>query len=429
MTGFYKFISSLAALAVVPLFTAYALITGKKRRGLAHHFGVIPQIPKNDSQKTVWLHALSLGEVNAAAPVLKRLRKEAPELQLVVSVTTDSGYDGAQKHLKFVDQIIFHPIDCWPFLTLAVAGIRPNLFILTDTGFWPGLILMLKEKGVPQIVFNGRVSERSYQKYRKVRVLVRHLMQAFAVICMQNDRGKTSMQKLGARAGQMRVIGDTKYDMLKPVLDPERTRIREEMKIPASHPVWVAGSTHAGEESIILEAFKKLKTRHPQLTLVLAPRRLERIPKLMRLLEHQQLKFVLRSEVSPSASHSDSIVLLDTLGELAQVYAIADVTFVGRSLIAPGGGHSLIEPASHGKLVLHGPYIENFTETADQLHRHGVAAVVHNAHDLEQRINALLGDSIKMAQIEQKASALIETQKGASRQMVEIILHQLNTSA
>lgn len=429
MTGFYKFISSLAALAIVPLFAAYALITGKKRRGLAHHFGVIPQIAKTDSQKTVWLHALSLGEVNAAAPVLKRLRKEAPELQLVVSVTTDSGYDGAQKHLKFVDQIVFHPIDCWPFLTLAVAGIRPNLFILTDTGFWPGLILMLKERGVPQIVFNGRVSERSYQKYRKFRFVVRHLIKEFSVICMQNDHGKKSMQKLGARAEQVRVIGDTKYDMLKPVLDPERTQLREAMKIPASHPVWVAGSTHAEEEPIILEAFKKLKTRHPQLTLILAPRRLERIPQLIRLLENQQLDFVLRSQVTPTASHSDSIVLLDTLGELAQVYAIADVTFVGRSLIAPGGGHSLIEPASHGKLVLHGPHIENFQEVADLLNGEGVAQVVHNAQELEQKIDVLLGDEILKVQIAQKAIALIETQKGASRQIVEIILNELNTSA
>ena len=429
MTGFYKFVSSLVALGVVPLFAAYSLVTGKKRRGLAHHFGVIPQIPKTDSQKTVWLHALSLGEVNAAAPVLKRLRQEAPELRLVVSVTTDSGYDGAQRHLKFVDQIVYHPIDCWPFLTLAVAGIRPDLFILTDTGFWPGLILMLKEKGVPQIVFNGRMSKRSYQKYRKVRFLVRHLLKEFAVVCMQNDHGKKTMEKLGARPERVQVIGDTKYDMLKPVLDPERHRLRQEMKIPASHPVWVAGSTHPGEEPIILEAFNKLKTRHPQLTLILAPRRLERIPQLIRLLERWRLSFVLRSKVTPTASHSDSIVVLDTLGELAQVYAIADVTFVGRSLIAPGGGHSLIEPAAHGKGVLHGPHVENFAETAEQLHRHGVADVVHNARDLEAKIDALLGDPTLTAQIQQKAIALVEAQKGASRQMVEIILNELNTSA
>ena len=237
------------------------------------------------------------------------------------------------------------------------------------------------------------------------------------------------MQKLGARPERVRAIGDTKYDMLKPVLDPERTRLREEMKIPASHPVWVAGSTHPGEEQIILEAFNKLKIHHPQLTLILAPRRLERIPKLIRLLKKRQLDFVLRSQVTPTASHSDSIVLLDTLGELAQVYAIADITFVGRSLIAPGGGHSLIEPASHGKGVLHGPHIENFTEIAEQLHRHGVADVVHNARDLEVKIDALLGDEILMAQIQQKATALVEAHKGASRQMVEIILNQLNASA
>ena len=428
MTGFYKFVSSLAVLGVVPLFTAYSLITGKKRRGLAHHFGVIPQIPKTGSQKTVWLHALSLGEVNAAAPVLKRLHKDAPELRMVVSVTTDSGYDAAQKHLPFVDQIIFHPIDCWPFLTLAVAGIRPDLFILTDTGFWPGLILMLKEKRIPQIVFNGRMSERSYKKYRKFRFIVRHLMKEFSVICMQNDYGKTAMKKLGAKPERVRIIGDTKYDMLKPVLYPERSRIREEIKISASHPVWVAGSTHAGEEQIILEAFKKLKEHHPKLTLILAPRRLERLPSIIKLLESQQLRFILRSQVTPSVSHSNNIVLLDTLGELAGVYAIADVTFVGRSLIAPGGGHSLIEPAYHGKPVLHGPYIENFSGIADQLHQQGVAYVVRNAHDLEQKINSLLGDTKQLANIQRKAIDFAEALKGASRQMVEIILNTLNVS-
>lgn len=417
-----KFVSKIASVVIMPAFTVYSLITGKKRRGLKDHFGWVPVVNKKPGQKLVWVHALSLGEVNGAAPVLKIIREKRPSIAIVVSVTTDAGYDAAYRMLPFVDHIFFHPLDSWPFISRALDRIKPDLYVLTDTGFWPSMLMSLKERRIPPMVFNGRISEKSQARYKQIATMVKPLLQSFAVICMQSERGRTTIQQLGAPPQRIRIVGDTKFDALEIVPDSDRVRIRERFRFPRDGHVLVAGSTHQGEEAVCVDAYFKLCRKFPKLSMVIAPRRLERVDEIAKYLSKENVKYVLKSEIDPRAKLSTNIVLLDSLGELAKVYAIADVAFVGRSLFAPGGGHNLLEPIAQGIPVLHGPYIENIQKTASELKAQGLAFPVSDDQTLFAMVRKLLLHADELPALQRKAAAYVQDRRGSSLEIAKYIV-------
>lgn len=417
-----KIVSKIASFVLMPGFTAYTLFTGKKKRGLKDHFGWVPVADKKPGQKLVWVHALSLGEVNSAAPVLKIIREKRPNIMIVVSVTTDSGYDAAQRLLPFVDHIFFHPLDSWPFISRALDRIKPDLYVLTDTGFWPSMLMNLKERRIPPMVFNGRISEKSQTRYKQMATLVKPLLQTFAVFCMQSERGRTTIQELGAPAQKVRIVGDTKFDALQIVPEAERVRIRERFRFPHDGQVFVAGSTHEGEERVCVDAYLKLRRKFPKLSMVLAPRRLERVGEIVKFLIKENVKFVLRSHIDPRSKPVANIVVLDTLGELAKTYAIADVAFVGRSLKAPGGGHNLLEPVAQGVPVLHGPYIENFQKIASELKTQGLAFTVADDQTMFAAVRKLLLHADELPILRRKATAYVQSKRGSSLEIAKYIV-------
>ena len=421
----YHFVSTIIALLVVPLFTLYSLFTGSKRRGTLHHFGWVPSKPPAPSQKTLWTFALSLGEVTAAAPVLKIIHETRPDIRIVVSVTTDSGFDGARQKISFADAIFFHPLDCLPFTLTALNRIRPNLFLIADTGFWPGLLDLLAKREIPSLLFNGRLSKRSLKGYKRAGPFSKNLFNRFSLLCMQSEDGKESLQSLGVEPSKLRVIGDPKFDALVPVPDKERENLRSALGIQSTSPVWVAGSTHGGEEEIILQVFQNLKNRFDDLVLILAPRRLERVHELESLLINQKVLFIKRTAIGKSLDKENSVILLDTMGELSKLYAVGDVAFVGKSLLPPGGGHSLMEPVAHGKPVVHGPHIENFGKVAEDLHQQGLAFPVVDAKEMETVLESLLKENTQQATFADKASKWIEAHRGASRRMADIVLEKM----
>jgi len=420
MTRFYHILSLLVAVVMVPVFTTLAVFSKHKFKFLRHHFGFVPTIKKGES-KILWLHALSLGEVKAAAPVLKNLHNKSPYLKIVVSVTTDSGYEGAVEHLKIADKIFFHPLDCLPFTYLALSRIKPDLYIVTDTGFWPGLTDQLHKQNTPQILFNGRISHRSAKGYLKAGSLFKTMFQQFNRLCMQNKNSVQAAAALGVDPDKVEVIGDPKFDSLQPLIVEDRNRLRKTFLLKEDTPVWVAGSTHTGEEEIILNAHQQLREKHPDLILILAPRRIERINEVVALLQKKNLSFARRS----SLEISEPVILLDTMGELAKVYSLGQMAFIGKSLIEPGGGHSLIEPLSHGVAVLHGPHIENIGHVADEAHTNGLAFTVHNAEEIVKTVHSLLRHKERRMELAEKAKKLIEDQQGASEKMAEIIQNVL----
>ena len=420
MTRFYHILSLLVAVVMVPVFTTLAVFSKHKFKFLRHHFGFVPTIKKGES-KILWLHALSLGEVKAAAPVLKNLHNKSPYLKIVVSVTTDSGYEGAVEHLKIAEKIFFHPLDCLPFTYLALSRIKPDLYIVTDTGFWPGLTDQLHKQNTPQILFNGRISHRSAKGYLKAGSLFKTMFQQFNRLCMQNKNSEQAAAALGVDPDKVEVIGDPKFDSLQPLTVEDRNRLRKTFLLKEDTPVWVAGSTHTGEEEIILNAHQQLREKHPDLILILAPRRIERINEVVALLQKKNLSFARRS----SLEISEPVILLDTMGELAKVYSLGQMAFIGKSLIEPGGGHSLIEPLSHGLAVLHGPHIENIGHVADEAHTNGLAFTVHNAEEIVKTVHSLLRHKEQRMDLAEKAKKLIEDQQGASKKMAEIIQNVL----
>ncbi len=415
----------MTAVFILPGYALYFWISKKKSRNLKSHFGLVKKINKSPDQKILWVYALSFGEVNAIVPILKRIHHKHSNTVFVITVTTESGYDRAHEELTFAQKIVFHPIDCWPFLNLFVERIKPDLFVLVDTGFWPGLLLTLKEAGIPKILINGRMSSRSFRKFHKLKSLVHPLFQSFDDIYMQNKHGLEAMKLLGVDPNKVQLMGDTKLDSLITEPEPKRIRFREELKIPASHKVWVVGSTHTGEEEIILYAFQRLKKLHPDLILILAPRRLERIPKIEEIMKNYSMDFTLRTQLSKSSSHEKSIILIDTQGELSRIYSIGDIAFVGNSLISPGGGHSLMEPIAQGISVLHGPYIENVQHAAKKLQELGMAQEVKSSDDIEKKVDSLFKDPAQKNQIRTQALGFFETQKGASDKIAESIIKHL----
>ena len=417
-----KTVSKIASLVLMPAFSIYSLMTGKKRRGLKHHFGWVPVTEKKPGQKLVWVHALSLGEVNGAAPVLKIIREKRPNIAIALSVTTDAGYDAAKRLVPFADYIFFHPLDSWPFIKRALDRIKPDLYVLTDTGFWPSMLMNLKERRIPPMVFNGRISEKSKKRYKQIATMVKPLLQSFAVICMQSERGRTTIQDLGAPPKRVRIVGDTKFDALQIVPDTERIRIRERFRIPAGGQVFVAGSTHEGEEKVCVNAYLKLCRKFPKLSMILAPRRLERVDEIAKYLKKENMKFVFRSKIDPRSRPQANVILLDTLGELAKVYAIADIAFVGRSLFAPGGGHNLLEPVAQGKPVLHGPYIENNQKVASELKAQGLAFTVADDQTLFATVRKMLLQADELPRLRKIAIEYIQNKRGSALEIAKYIV-------
>lgn len=422
MITLYHFLSLFVAVLLIPLFALTTLFSKHKRKGLVHHFGWVPKTP---GKKILWLHALSMGEVVAATPVLKRVREKNPELVIALSVTTDSGY-AAALNSKVANSVFFHPLDCLPFTQLALNRIHPDIYVTTDTGFWPGLIDLLHRKNIPALLCNGRLSKRSARRYLVTGSLFKDTFQKFHRLSMQNTNGEKAALALGVNRELVEVMGDPKYDALQPMTNEEKERLRQSFKLAADTPVWIAGSTHAGEEKIILDAHQQLMAKHPNLVLILAPRRVERRKEVVSLLKKENIAFTLRSSPErASPEPAKTVIILDTMGELAKAYSLGQIAFVGKSLIHPGGGHSLIEPLSYGLPVMHGPFIENISHVADKAQE--LALPVQNSEDIKERVETLLENESLRQELAKKARSFITEQQGASEKMAQTITKVLAT--
>ena len=424
MTAIYHIFSILIVIIIVPLFTVMSLFTKHKFKFILNHFGFVPPTTKNE-RKTLWFYALSLGEVKAAKQVLIKIKHKDPSLRIVVSVTTDSGYEGALEHLKMAENIFFQPLDCMPFTWLGIRKIQPDLYVINDTGFWPGLIDQLHKKKIPVILLNGRISHRSVKTYLKAGSLFKNLFQQFDRLCMQNKNSHQAALSLGVNPKKLEVLGDPKLDALQTLTEQEKKQLQRAFKLKTDSPLWIAGSTHAGEETIILDAHQQLKEKYPDLILILAPRRTERTGEIAKLLQKKNISFCRRFLLKNN--QPAGVILLDTMGELAELYSLGQVAFVGRSLIKPGGGHSLIEPLSHGVVVLHGPHIENINAVANEANKRGLAFTVYNAEDIQEKVHALLENSNYRIELVAKAKSFINSHKGAAEKMAAITLDILKS--
>jgi 3-deoxy-D-manno-octulosonic-acid transferase len=378
-------------------------------------FGIFPDPGLRDS---IWVHAVSVGEVNAAAPLIEALRKRYPGTPLVLTTVTPTGSQRVQR--LWGDQLthVYLPYDLPAAICRFLDRTRPRLAVIMETEIWPNLFLTCEERGIPIVVANARLSERSLRGYGPVRPLARMAIRAATWVAAQSQPDAERLLDLGARPERLSIAGNLKYDMRVPLELAEQGRTWR-ASWGAQRPVWIAASTHEDEEQAVIEAHSLLMRRFPDALLLVAPRHPERFRPMIQLCRAYGFVTANRSEDGLAGPQSQCFVI-DTLGELLAFFCSADVAFVAGSL-QPVGGHNALEPAALGLPVLVGPHTFNFTEVTDQMLAEGAALRIADAEGLALALQKLMGDEQRRRAMGAAGRRLVEQERGAVERTLTII--------
>jgi 3-deoxy-D-manno-octulosonic-acid transferase len=357
----------------------------------------------------IWAHAASVGEVGALRAVVTALMRERPGATLVVTTMTAAGRDAARRLLPGARAHLLAPLDCRRALGPFLDAVRPTLVLIAETELWPNYFIESHRTGARIAIVNGRISERALARYRYVRPLLREALCSADLVLAQTDDDARRFLTLGAAPSRVIVTGNTKFDLESLSAAPLRPEL--EAFAPGC-PILVAGSTAAGEEQIVIDAWRELRVRFGQLALVLAPRHLERAAEIERLLRAARLEYSKSSAPDAGIDGTSRLMLLDTMGDLRAMYGRGAAAFVGGSLVAGRGGQSLAEPAAAGVPVLFGPFHENQRVIAAALMEARAGAVVHDATELTQAVAAFLGDESERLAAGRRARAVVERMAG-----------------
>lgn len=408
----------LAGLLASPWLAYRVWTTGKYRRGLLSKLVGSAASFGGDAPRA-WFHGVSVGEVILLEPVIRAFRQRRPGWHCVISTTTDTGYEEARR--RFPDTPVFF----WPFdfswaVRRALRRVNPSLVVLAEGELWPNFLAAARARAVPVAVVNARMSPRSFRRYRALRPLARRLLAGVQLFLVQSAEYAGYLTRLGVEPGRVRVTGSVKYDGV--TADAHNSRTEELRRVLAVRPgqmVWIAGSTQAPEEDIVLGIYSGLRTANPNLRLVLVPRQRERFEPVASLLARRGMPFVRRSELKNPADDPCAVVLVDTIGELGALWGLADLAFVGGSLDGRRGGQNMIEPAAYGVPVLFGPHVWNFRETADRLLTAEAAVQVADVQGLEKAVRVLLGDPAERRRLGEAARRFVTSQQGAAERTAQ----------
>jgi 3-deoxy-D-manno-octulosonic-acid transferase len=404
---------ALFVLASLPAFLVRKVWRGGYPLALPERLGFAPLTPGPDR---FWVHAVSVGEVMAAIPLVQALRRRWPATEVVVSTVTATGARVARTRLGDARVAFVLPLDLASATRRAVRRVRPRCFVALETELWPNLLRALAEAGVPAVVANGRISDRSFHRYLRVRRLFRRVLDQVALFAMQSEEDARRIIAMGARADRVLVTGNLKMEA--PPAEAGADHLWRRLLHLGPEPVWVAGSTHRGEEALVLDACLELRRGGQPLCLILAPRHPERVEEVESLARGRGFAPVRRSRVGPGTP--TDCILLDTVGELAGLYAVADVIFVGGSLV-PLGGHNVIEPALHAKPVVFGPYMANFRAAAALLRDAGAGIQLRDGGELVPVLRRLLDDPAERRRLGEAAWTAVRAHQGACERTVEAL--------
>lgn len=420
----YDLLLLVAAAALIPFYLIRGLKYGKTRRGIRERLGFYgaDRLAPLRGREVFWIHAVSVGETRAAVPLLKALHSAYPEAALLLSNVTETGHAVA-RGLKEVDLCLFFPFDLSWVVRRVLRQVRPSLVIIVETEIWPNFVRLGGAAGIPVLLVNGRISDRSFPRYWRVRCLLRPILARFSAFCMQSEPDAERIRQLGAPAGRVQVTRNLKFDM--EAVGPEgaaTARLREELRIPAGTAVWVAGSTHAGEEEAVADLYRQLVAEGRRLFLVLVPRHPERCRGVGEILAARGLDFILRSALDSREQtlNPGDVLLVDTLGEMLKFYAAADLVFVGGSLV-PIGGHNVLEASLLKKPVLFGPYMHNFKEIASLLLARGGGEQVLDREALAAAIRRLLDDPELRVAMGERGEKLLRENAGATAATLAVV--------
>ncbi len=406
---------------------------GQWQTGFGQRFGVFDAKFKQSitNRHVLWLHAVSVGEVNICTQLIRALEPRMPNLKIVVSTTTTTGMGELQKKLPQSIGKFYYPIDRKKYVARSLGVVRPEAVVLVEAEIWPNFIWRLHDKKIPLFLVNARVSAKSHRGYRRFGFLFRPLFAAFTGVGAQNETDAARLREIGCRPEAVQVPGNLKFDtanlhITKPLDVPG---LLAQIGVPANALLLVAGSTHDGEEEILAQQFLRLRAKFPNLFLILAPRHFERANNLGKQLAKSGIKLFCRTEITSAtklASGSVECLLVNTTGELMNFYQAASVVFVGKSLTAKGGQNP-IEPAALGKATVFGPNMQNFEDVARIFLAQRAVIQVADATELEKVFTELLGDAGRRRELGERAVQVVRENRGAIDRTVDLIVSHLDT--
>jgi len=420
-----------------PLLLVKAIVSPKYRGRILLRLGFgIEKLTENlpADRKRIWIHALSVGEVLSVQPLVKGLRLACPDITLIFSASTKTGEELAKEVMSGeVDLFVPFPYDVYTNVRKIITLVAADLFVLVETDFWPNFFHCLAKNNTPAILVNGRISQSSFSRYKKFRFIFLPMFRTFRFISMQTVADAEKMIELGAGEDKVKALGNLKYDAVLPDMvgwDREQrptSFYRQQFGISPEKVVWIAGSTHAGEEVAILSSYKRLSLLFPDLFLVVAPRDIERAGEIKEIAAKLGLTVRLRSapfkdEDFPGAP----LLILDTMGELSRMYSFCNIAFIGGSLV-PDGGHNPLEPAAFGKPILFGPYMDDFTEISSDLLEKDAAIVCHDEDEIFEILKELLVNRSLRKKMGEGGQELVLLHRGVTKRHIEIIQFIINS--
>jgi 3-deoxy-D-manno-octulosonic-acid transferase len=410
----YSALLTLSALAALPVLLFKSFRDRDLLRHLGERLGGITPFNAG-APPPLWVQAVSVGEVQVARRLLEELRPAAEEVPVLLTSTTSAGRRLAGLQLPVGSRAGFFPLDLPPVAERSMRRIHPRALILVETEIWPNLIQECSRRRVPVILANGRISDRSFPRYRMVRSLIAPALRSVDLLCMQSEEDAERIRNLGAPPERIKITGNIKWDF--PEIQASPGDVRRELGLPEEAPLLVAGSTGEGEEEIVLRAWQEARERFPELRLVLAPRHPPRFERVARLLGDRKIPFERRSR---GGAAGFPVLLLDTVGELRRSYVAGTVCFVGGSLTSRGG-QNMMEPAAAGRPVLFGPRTENFREAARLLLEAGAAFRVADAPALSAAVTRLLQDPGECRRAGERGRRLVAANRGAALRTAQAI--------
>ena len=420
-------------LFVLPYYT-YRLFTEKgfSRRfrqslGRVHN----KEIEKVMRKDCIWIHGASVGEIVATSPLVKQIRQEMPDRPILVSAFTVGGYNMAKQIIPEADAIIFFPLDL-PFVAESmVKRIHPGIFMPVETELWPNFLRAIRERHIPVMMVNGRISEKSVKTYRYLYGIWDDMLSTVSRFCMQSSIDADYIYSLGADKNKIFVTGNTKFDQTyAEVTSEDYARYKEELGLCNSYPIIMAGSTHPGEEKALFDAFKKVREQYADARLVIAPRKVNRADEISKLASSYGFETGYRSKMleNPGLRKEYPVVLLDTIGELGRIYAVGDVVFVGGSLCKTGG-HNVLEPAAHAKPIIVGPNMQNFKDSYSLLSKVGACKMVNNVAELANEMLDIIGNDERREKMGAASLQVIKENRGADIRSIHYLKELLDLTS
>lgn len=377
---------------------------------------------KISDRQAIWVHAASVGEIVAASPIVREMRKEHPNEVIIVSVVTATGFRMAHQIIEGADGILYFPLDL-PYLTGRILDIvEPKIIVLVETEIWPNFLRIAQKKKIPIMMMNGRISQRSVSRYRLITFFTRRVLSSILVFCMQSRIDAQYIIDIGADPNKVVVTGNTKYDQTYGIVtaDEKKSFLSELGFSESDYPIMIAGSTHKGENGSVYKAFEAIRQNHEKARLIIAPRYIYQADFIRDEGKKYGIAMVKRSDMKAGKAVPDCYdgVILDTIGELGRVYSIGDLVFVGGSL-AHVGGHNILEPAAHAKPIVVGPNMFNFVEIYDLLSSRGACVMVKNEEEFIQTCVDLVDNRERAANMKRHCIEVVQENQGATHRNLD----------